>query len=453
MTNMNQLKNNLKGGIQLRFFERLSDTERVCKFERGIYQKAKEDKSFKFYCLYDKISQPYFLREAYKRVKFNKGASGVDKQDFEAIEKRGVEIFLQEIATELKTFTYKAQAVRRVWIEKANGKLRPLGIPTIKDRVIQQSCKMVIEPIFEADFSPSSHGFRPQENAAKAIQQIKSNLQIGLTEVYDADLSAYFDTIPHDKMLKALEERISDHNVLRLIKQWLQSPVWEKGRITGGQSNSCGTPQGGVISPLLANIYLNLFDRNVEKQGSIFDKLGIKLVRYADDFVLMGKRITEQVKQKVESLLTRMGLKLNTEKTKVLDAKSKGGFDFLGFNIRYDWSLYNKGQKYWNVHPSNKSEKKFRRTISDFLTTKLVRPMKEVVEGLNAKIRGHYNYFKIPKVSYINRASHEFEHYLRYKLYKYCRRKSQRKCVRYSTSVYEYLTVNYGLLKIESIAH
>jgi len=450
---MNQLKDNLKGGIQLSFFERLSDAERVCKFERSIYQKAKEDKSFKFYCLYDKISQPYFLREAYKRVKSNKGASGVDKQDFEAIENRGVEIFLEEIATELKSFTYKAQAVRRVWIEKANEKLRPLGIPTIKDRVVQQSCKMVIEPIFEADFSPNSHGFRPKENAAKAIAQIKTNLRAGLTQIYDADLSAYFDTIPHDKMLKALEERISDYNVLRLIKQWLQSPVWEKGRITGGQSNTCGTPQGGVISPLLANIYLNLFDRNVEKPGSIFEKSGIKLVRYADDFVLMGKQITEDVKEKVASLLTRLGLKLNTEKTKVLDARSKGGFDFLGFNFRYDWSLYNKGQKYWNVHPSNKSEKKFRKTISDFLTTKLVRPMKEVVEGLNAKIRGHYNYFKIPKVSYINRASHEFEHYLRYKLYKYCRRKSQRKCVRYSTSVYEYLTEHYGLLKIETIAH
>ena len=450
---MNLLKNNLKGGIQLSFFERLSDAERVCKFQQSIYQKAKQDKSFKFYCLYDKISLPYFLREAYRKVKSNDGAAGVDKQDFEDIESKGVENFLASISEELIKETYKPQSVKRVWIEKANGKLRPLGIPTIKDRVIQQSCKMVIEPIFETDFSDSSHGFRPEENAAKAIIQIKANLTAGLTEVYDADLSAYFDTIPHNKLLKALEERISDHRVLRLIKMWLQSPVSEKGRITGGKSSDCGTPQGGVISPLLANIYLNLFDRNVEKKGSIFDLLGIKLVRYADDFLLMGKCISEAVKERVLQLLERLGLKLNTDKTKVLDAKDKGGFDFLGFNFRYDWSLYNRGQKYWNVHPSDKSEKKFRKTISEFLTTKLVRPIIEVVKGLNDKIRSHYDYFKIAKVSYINQDTFSFEQYLSYKMYKYCKRKSQRMCKRYSPNVYKHLTDHFGLLKANTIAH
>jgi len=449
---MNLLKNNLKRGVQLSFFERLSDTERVCKFERSIYQKAKEDKSYKFYCLYDKISQPYILREAYRKVKANKGAAGVDKQDFEDIEREGIENYLENISKELKTFSYKPQAVRRVWIEKANGKKRPLGIPTIKDRIVQQSCKMVIEPIFEADFTASSHGFRPEENAAKAIAQIKAYLKAGLTTVYDADLSSYFDTIPHKKLMKALEERISDHNVLRLIKSWLQSPVSEQGRITGGKRSTVGTPQGGVISPLLANIYLNLFDRNVERKGSIFEKAGIKLVRYADDFVLMGRQITEELTQAVARLLNKMELTINSEKTKIINAKDKGGFDFLGFTFRYDWSLYNRGQKYWNVHPSKKSEQKFRKIISEYLTTQLVRPMKEVVRGLNAKIRGHYEYFKILKVSYINRATHEFEHYLRYKLYKYCRRKSQRKCIRYSTSVYDYLTEHYKLIKIVELA-
>ena len=452
MKNMNQLKANLKGGTQLSFFERLSDAERVCKFERSIYQKAKQDKSFKFYCLYDKISLPYFLREAYRKVKSNDGAQGVDKQGFDDIENKGLESFLQEISQELKMFTYKPKAVRRVWIEKTNGKLRPLGIPTIKDRVVQTSCKMVIEPIFEADFSENSYGFRPEKNAGQAINQIKTHLKQGLIGVYDADLSACFDSIPHVKLMKALEERIIDHRVLRLIKMWLQSPVSEKGRITGGKSTTIGTPQGGVISPLLANIYLNLVDRNVEKSGSMFAREGVKIVRFADDFVLMAKTISETVKEKVRNLMERMELTINQEKTHIMNAKDKGGFNFLGFNIRYDWSLHNRGQKYWNIHPSDKSEKKFRTTISDYLTTSLVRPMTELVDGLNTKIRGHYNYFNLPKISYINQDTRSFEHYLGMKLHKYCKRKSQRMCKRYGHNVYLHLAEHYGLLRANTIA-
>jgi len=448
---MNLLKDNLKRGIQLCLYERLSDRERVCNFQRKIYQKAKQETSFKFYRLYDKIYLNYFLREAYQKVKQNDGAPGVDKQTFKDIEKKGVEIFLQEISDELKIFTYKPQSVKRVWIEKANGKLRPLGVPTIKDRVVQMSCKMVIEPIFEADFSEHSFGFRPGRNSAKAITQIKTHLKEGYTEVYDADLSAYFDTIPHDKLQKALAERISDHDVLRLIKLWLQSPVCENGRITGGKSNKLGTPQGGVISPLLANIYLNLFDRNIEKATGIFEKEGVKLVRYADDFVLLSKHISEDVKQKVSNLLDRLDLKLNTDKTKVLNAKDKGGFDFLGFNFRYDKSLFNKGQRYWKVHPSKKSEVKFRKTISDFLSTNLVRPMDEIVKGLNSKIRGHYQYFNISGVSNIKQSLGRFENYLSYKMFKYSRRKSQRMCKRYSYNVYEHLTEHYGLINVLTI--
>ncbi len=451
MTNMNRLKTNLKGGIQLSFFERLSDAERVCKFERSIYQKAKQDKSFKFYCLYDKISLPYFLREAYRKVKSNDGAQGVDRQDFEDIEGKGVEAFLHEISEELKTFTYKPEAVKRVWIDKGNGKFRPLGIPTIKDRVVQTSCKMVIEPIFEADFSEHSYGFRTEMDAGQAMSQIKTYLRQGFTEVYDADLSSYFDTIPHGKLMKALEERISDHRVLRLIKMWLKSPVSEKGRITGGKSTTCGTPQGGVISPLLANIYLNLFDRNVEKEGSVFAKEGVKLIRFADDFVLMAKTLSESVKEKVSSLMERLELTMNPEKTRIMNAKDKGGFNFLGFNIRYDWSLHNRGQKYWNIHPGDKSEKKFRAAISDYLTTGLVRPMTELIDGLNAKIRGHYNYFNLPGVSYINQDTRTFEHYLGGKMQKYCKRKSQRMCKRYGHNVYGHLTEHYGLLRANTI--
>jgi len=448
---MNLLKDNLKGGIQLSLFERLSNRERVYNFQRKIYQKAKQEKSFKFYRLYDKIYLNYFLKEAYRKVKQNAGAAGVDKQTFKDIENKGLEIFLQEISEELKTFSYKPQAVKRVWIEKANGKLRPLGIPTIKDRVVQMSCKMVIEPIFEADFSEHSFGFRPNRNSAQAVTEIKTYLKEGKTEVYDADLSAYFDTIPHDKLLKALAERISDHDVLRVIKLWLQSPVSENGRITGGKSNKLGTPQGGVISPLLANIYLNLFDRNIEKEKGIFEKEGVKLVRYADDFVLLARKISEGVKQGLNKLLERLDLKLNPDKTGVKNAKDKGGFDFLGFNFRYNKSLYNKGQHYWKIHPSKRSEIKFRKTISEFLTTRLVRPMQEVVKGLNNKIRGYYQYFNIRGISNIKQSLGGFENYLMYKLYKYSRRKSQRMCKRYSYNVYNYLTEYYGLIKVVTI--
>ncbi len=453
MTNMNRLKDNLKGGIQLSFFERLSDDERVCKFERSIYQKAKQEKNFKFYRLYDKIHLPYFLRESWKKVKANGGAAGIDKIEITDIEEQGVEAFLKAIEEELKNKTYRPQGVRRVWIEKENGKLRPLGIPTVKDRVVQQSCKMVIEPIFEADFSESSFGFRPDKSAQDAIKAIKENLKQGKTDIYDADLSSYFDTIPHDKLMKSLEERISDHDVLRLIKSWLKSPIHENGKISGGKSNNTGTPQGGVISPLLANIYLNLLDRNVEMQGSIFEQSGIKIVRYADDFVLMGKAITEQAQEKIKSLIDKLGLTINEDKTRHLKATDKGGFDFLGFTIRYDKSQYNKGQHYWNIHPSKKKEKRFRGKIKEFLTTKLSRPIQEVIKGLNERILGHYNYYIIPKVSYLRNETLRFRNYLEMKLYRYTQRKSQRACKRYGYNVYEHLREHLGLIDVNTIAN
>jgi group II intron reverse transcriptase/maturase len=312
---------------------------------------------------------------------------------------------------------------------------------------------MVIEPIFEADFSENSFGFRPEKSAQGAIKAIKENLKQGKTDIYDADLSSYFDTIPHDKLMKALEERISDHDVLRLIKSWLKAPIHEKGKISGGKSNKTGTPQGGVISPLLANIYLNLLDRNVEKLGSIFEKEGIKIVRYADDFVLMSKEITEEAKAKIKTLIEKLGLTINEDKTQHIKATDKGGFDFLGFNIRYDKSQYNKGQHYWNIHPSKKKEKKFRGKIKDYLTTKLARPIQELVKGLNERIRGHYTYYIIPKVSYLRNEVIRFRNYLEMKLYRYTQRKSQRACKRYGYNVYEHLKDHFGLIDINKIAN
>ncbi len=244
-----------------------SDDEKIRDFQEKLYQKAKQEKEFRFYILHDKVYSKRFLKEAFNRVKKNKGSCGVDGITFEKIEEYGEEKYIQEISDELRMGKYKPEAVRRVYIPKANGKLRPLGIPTIKDRIVQMSCKIVIEPIFEADFEETSYGFRPKLSASDAIGKIKGNLKEGETEIYDADLSSYFDTIPHDKLMILIGKRISDLKILRTIKMWLKAPIIDEDDRTGGKGrkNDKGTPQGGVISPLLANIYLNLLDKQINE--------------------------------------------------------------------------------------------------------------------------------------------------------------------------------------------
>lgn len=241
--------------------ELIRDEGKIQEFQDKIYQKAKQEKNYKFYILIDKIISVRFLHEAYLKCKTNRGSAGIDGIDFDTIEVQGEDKFIYDLRKELKDKTYKPSPVKRVYIEKANGKLRPLGIPTIKDRVVQMSCKLVIEPIFEADFEECSYGFRPNKSAKGAVTEIKENLEAGNTEVLDADLSSYFDTIPHDKLMKLVALRISDIHTLNLIKSWLKAPVSENGKLQSGKKNKVGTPQGGVISPLLANIYLNLMDK------------------------------------------------------------------------------------------------------------------------------------------------------------------------------------------------
>jgi RNA-directed DNA polymerase len=266
-----------------------SSLEKVRLMQLKLYQKAKQESGYKFYVLYDKIFLPHILEEAYSRCMKNGGSPGVDGETFADVAEYGVKKYLAEIAEELRTREYKPQAVRRKMIEKDSGGYRPLGIPTIKDRIVQQACKMVIEPIFEADFDDLSYGFRPRRSAKGAITEIRDNLKKGKYEVYDADLSKYFDTIPHDKLEIVLKERIADPRVLHLIKLWLKAPIVEEdGRYTGGKSNKKGTPQGGVISPLLANIYMNILDRIVNKEGGYFNRNGVKMIRYADDCVPRG---------------------------------------------------------------------------------------------------------------------------------------------------------------------
>jgi len=424
---------------------KLPPAERVGMLQEKLYCKAKQERGYKFYILYDKMFVGYMLQEAYSRVKANEGSPGIDGQNFTDIEQYGKEKFLNELGEDLRKRSYQPQAVKRVWRDKANGGKRPLGIPTIRDRVAQMVCKMIIEPIFEADFEECSYGFRPKRSSKDAMKAIKEDLQEGKTEILDADLSSYFDTIPHNNLMKVLQMRITDPRILHLIELWLKSPVYEDGQFKVGKKQEAGTPQGGVISPLLANIYMHLVDKMVNNPKGLFSKTGIKIVRYADDFVLLGKRITQEAMEKLRTVLARMGLTLNVEKTKEINAMDTS-FNFLGFTIRYDWSLYGGRTRYWNIIPSAKSENKIREKLKEFLRHGGHFNPKQVATGLNTILRGWLNYFDIPKISYPAMSKRAIRHYLVESLYRYYNRKSQRRSRLYGTQAFGLLVSKYGLI-------
>jgi len=423
----------------------MGTAERLQLLQRKLYLKAKQEEGYRFYILYDKIFLEYVLQEAYKRAKRAGGSPGIDGQSFADIESQGRGQFLHDLREDLRKRSYRPQAVKRVFIDKEDGSKRPLGIPTIRDRVAQTACKMVIEPLFEADFEDCSHGFRPNHSAHDAIRQIKTHLKAGKTEVYDADLSKYFDSIPHDKLMKTLAMRISDPRVLHLIKLWLKAPVIEDGKTKGGKKNTKGTPQGGVISPLLANIYLHLLDRIVNKPNGMFARYQIKMVRYADDFVLMGQKINENCLYHLRDVLNRMELTINETKSKLIRAQEEP-FNFLGFTLRYDRSVYKKGSRFWNIRPSDKSRKRVRQNIKARLRTIGHYPAEAVVDELNPIIRGWINYYSIEQVSYMQVDNRKLTSYLRDSLTRYYNRKSQRKSRMYGRHAFDILVNKYGLI-------
>src|SRR5579872_3842399 len=378
----------------------LTTPEKIRIFQRKLYCKAKAEPEYRFYLLYDKICREDILRHAYDLARANAGAPGVDGVTFAAIEKEGLEAWLAGLRKELTEKTYKPQPVRRVLIPKPGGGERPLGIPTIRDRTVQTAAKLVLEPIFEADLEPDAYGYRPKRSAHDAIQKVHKLICGGYTDVVDADLSKYFDTIPHMELLKSVARRIVDRDVLHLIKMWLKAPVEErdengKRRMAGGRSSRRGTPQGGIVSPMLANLYMNRFLKHWRITGKS-KAFRAQVVTYADDFVILSRGHAAEALDWTRSVMARLGLTLNEAKTSIKAAR-KESFHFLGYTFgphRYKPD----GHWYLGASPSKKSRQRIKQKVGDLLIPGNVGEWEEVRARLNQILRGWSAYF-----SYVSR--------------------------------------------------
>ena len=374
----------------------LTTPDKIRTFQRKLYCKAKAEPAFRFYVLYDKICREDILRHAYEEARANAGAPGVDGVSFARIEEKGAEAWLAGLREELVSKTYRPDPVRRVMIPKPNGEgERALGIPTIRDRVIQTAAKLVLEPIFEADFEGSAYGYRPARGAVDAVKDVHRHLCRGYTDVVDADLSRYFDSIPHDDLLKSVARRVADGAVLRLIKLWLKAPIEERDgdgrrRIVGGKRNKRGTPQGGVASPLLANIYMNRFLKHWRLTGR-GEAFRAHVVSYADDFVILSRGCAAEALAWTKAVMTRLGLTLNEAKTSLRDARQER-FTFLGYSFGPHWYKAN-GQWYLGTSPSKKSVQRLKTTVGNLLVPGNNAPWREVRDMLNRSLRGWSNYF------------------------------------------------------------
>ncbi len=347
----------------------LETPERIRSLQRKLYCKAKAEPAFRFYVLYEKICRADILAHAYALARENGGAPGVDGMTFSAIEAAGVETWLAGLREELVAKTYRPEPVRRVNLPKPGGGLRPLGIPTIRDRVAQTAAKLVLEPIFEADFEDNAYGYRPRRGAGDAIVEVHRLICRGFTDVVDADLSKYFDTIPHDDLLRSVARRVVDRHVLHLIRLWLKVPVEERDgdgtrRMSGGRDSGTGTPQGGVVSPLLSNIYMNRFLKHWRLTGRD-DVFRARVISYADDFVILGRGHAAEALAWTRSVMARLGLTLNEAKTSVKDARQES-FDFLGYTFG-PHRFRKDGHWYLGASPSKKSVQRLKTKVGDLL--------------------------------------------------------------------------------------
>jgi RNA-directed DNA polymerase len=373
----------------------LTTPESIRRLQRKLYVKAKVEPTCRFHQLYDKVYREDILAHAYRLAKSQNGAPGVDGVSFTDIETRGEGPWLAALGKELHDKTYRPDPVRRVMIPKPGGGERPLGIPTIRDRVVQAAAKLVLEPIFEADFVDGAYGYRPQRSAVDAVREVHRALCEGYTEVVDADLSQYFDTIPHPELMRSVARRVVDRQMLKLIKMWLKAPIEERDerghrRLTGGKGSRTGTPQGGVLSPLLANIYMHRYLRYWQQQGK-GEQFRAQVINYADDFVILSHGHAAEALAWTRDVMTKLKLTLNDTKTCIRDAREES-FDFLGYT--FGWACYRKtGGRYYAAQPSAKSVRRLKEKLHAIFQRGNVAPWPEVAAPANRLLRGWANYF------------------------------------------------------------
>jgi len=382
--------------------------ETVRKLQEALHTKAKGAASYRFYALYDKVYRKDVLLYAYERCRANRGAPGVDGQTFEDIETAGLQGWLDALAKELHQKTYRPQAVRRVWIPKADGKQRPLGIPTVKDRVAQMAVVLVLEPIFEADLQPEQYGYRPGRSGLQAVETVQTLLRSGHTEVIDADLSGYFDSIPHAELLRSLARRISDRHLLALIARWLEMPVEEtddrgrKQRTTRNKDEGRGSPQGSPLSPLLANLYMRRFIV-AWKQLGYAQRFAACIVNYADDFVILCRHGAEQAMAAMREIMRKLKLTVNETKTRQCRVP-EDTFNFLGYTIGRCYSPRN-GEAYVSVWPADKKVKGLCAALSEQTQRcTLGQSAADIVRKFNERLLGWANYFRLGTLSAAYRA-------------------------------------------------